>query len=318
MRQDAGRRASAAVRSLITLALALCWYSSARAQQSSAAHVSSLNDVPVTDSLAPAVKRGRGAAAGRAPTVSEASEEEEFIKPSRPTVANPAEIQKPGVLQVEYGYDGNFRSEEFRAEHTLPLSLRFAASGRLLLAFEVDSFKSETDRETRERRAGVGDARIGFQVVALKDTAAHPALAFAYQVKLPTASEQKQLGTGRFDHELRLLLSKKIGKTDLNFNAGFLADGEEGGGGWDHGGLAAFSVSREFENDFGVEAEISGMSLDAGLPRGLYALGSLNYKVNRRLRLDWGARFGLNPEAPRVGVFGGLSVGVADLYKRNK
>ena len=111
---------------------------------------------------------------------------------------------------------------------------------------------------------------------------------------------------------------KKVGKTDLNFNAGFLANGEEDGAGWDHGGLAAFSVSREFENNFGVEAEISGMSLDAGLPRGLYALGSLNYKVNRRLRFDWGARFGLNPEAPRVGVFGGLSVGVADLYKRDK
>jgi hypothetical protein len=317
MRRDARRRAGAASRSLITMALALCWHSSARAQQSYPAHVSSLNDVPVTDSLTPVVKRGRDAPR-RAPKVSEDSEEEEFIKPSRPTVANPAEIQKRGVLQVEYGYDGNFRSEEFRAEHTAPLSLRFAASGRLLLAFEVDSFKSETDRETRERRTGVGDARLGLQLVALKDDGAHPALAFAYQLKLPAASEQKQLGTGRFDHELRLLLSKKIGKTDLNFNAGFLADGEEGGGGWDHGGLAAFAASREFDNDFGAEAEISGMSLDAGLPRGLYALGSLNYKVNRRLRFDWGVRFGLNPEAPRVGVFGGLSVGVADLYKRHK
>jgi hypothetical protein len=44
----------------------------------------------------------------------QAEEEEEFIKPSRPTVANPAEFQKPGVLQVEYGYDANFRGEDFR------------------------------------------------------------------------------------------------------------------------------------------------------------------------------------------------------------
>ncbi|MBA3601313.1 MAG: hypothetical protein H0W45_08775 [Acidobacteria bacterium] len=28
-------------------------------------------------------------------------EEEKFIEPSRPNVANPAEFQKPGVLQVE-------------------------------------------------------------------------------------------------------------------------------------------------------------------------------------------------------------------------
>jgi hypothetical protein len=315
MRQDTSRLASAAGRSLITLALALCWHSSARAQQTSDARASLLNDVAVTDSLAAVSAPGKDAAAKPTPTP---SGEEDFIKPTRPTVAKPAEIQKPGVLQVEFGYDGNFRSDQFRDEHTLPLSLSFAASSRLLLAFEVDSFKSETDAETRERQSGVGDARIGFQIVALKDTEAHPALAFAYRLKLPTASEQKQLGTGRFDHELRLLMSKKIGKTDLNFNAGFLANGEADGSGWDHGGLAAFSVSRELDKDFSVQAEISGMSLDASLPRGLYALGSLNYKVNRRLRLDWGARFGLNPEAPRVGVFGGFSVGVADLYKRGK
>ncbi|MCA1640670.1 MAG: transporter [Acidobacteria bacterium] len=296
MSQDAGRRACAVGSSLITIAFALCCVPPARAQQSHPAQISSLKDVPVTDSLAAAVARVKSDAAGRAPAAPAKSgeEEEDFIKPDRPTVASPAEIQKPGVLQVEFGYDGNFRSEEFRAEHTAPLSLRFAASSRLLLAFEIDSFKSETDNETRERRAGVGDARLGFQIVALKDTEAHPALAFSYRLKLPAASERKRLGTGRFDHELLFLLSKKIGKTDFDFNAGFLADGEEGGAGWDHGGLAAFAVSREFENDFGVEAEISGMSL------------------------DWGVRFGLNPEAPRAGVFGGLSVGVADLYRRAK
>ncbi|HEX8161206.1 MAG TPA: transporter [Pyrinomonadaceae bacterium] len=317
MGQHPGRRAGAVGGSLITMALALCCLSPARAQQAQPARAGSLGDVPVTDSLA-ALDARRVVAKKRAPSASEDSEGEEFIKPDRPTVSSSAEFQKAGVLQVEYGYDGNFRSDEFQAEHTGQLALRFAASSRLLLTFDLDTFKSETDRETRERRTGVGDARLGLQAVAVKETEAHPALAFAYRLKLPTASERKGLGTGRFDHELLLLLSKKVGKTDLDFNAAFLANGEEGGGGWDHGGLAAFAASREFENGFGVEAEISGMSLDSSLPRGLYALGSLNYKVNRRLRLDWGVRFGLNPEAPRVGVFGGLSLGVADLYKRGK
>jgi hypothetical protein len=318
MNQGRRSQAGAFAGLLVAIAFTLCCLSSAQAQQSYPAHVSSLKDVPVTDSLAAASAAAEARRAAAAPAAEGESEEEEFIKPDRPTVSSSAEFQKPGVLQVEYGYDGLFRSGEFRAEHTLPLSLRFAASSLLLLTFDLDTFKSETDAETRERPTGVGDSRLGFQVVALKDTQAHPALAFAYRVKLPTASERKQLGTGRFDHEVLLLLSKKVGKTDIDFNAGFLANGEEGGAGWDHGGLAAFAVSREFENDFGVEAEISGLSLDESLPRGLYALGSLNYKVNRRLRLDWGVRFGLNPEAPRVGVFGGFSVGVADLYKRGK
>jgi hypothetical protein len=49
---------------------------------------------------------------------------------------------------------------------------------------------------------------------------------------------------------------------------------------------------------------------------GLYALGALTYKANKRLVFDAGLRFGLNSDAPRVGVFAELTVGVADLYRR--
>ena len=53
-------------------------------------------------------------------------------------------------------------------------------------------------------------------------------------------------------------------------------------------------------------------------PRGIYALGALTYKVNRRLRLDGGMRFGLNPEAPRVGVFAGFTVGAVNLRRKDR
>ncbi len=245
----------------------------------------------------------------------QSEEEEEFIKPARPTVATSAEIQKPGVLQVESGYDSNFRSEEFRAEQTLPLTLRFAASKRVLLEADLDVLKSETDEEGA-RMTGVGDTRLGFQLVALEDTEEHPALAFAYYVKLPSASREKGLGTGRVDHRLVGLLSKKFGETDMDLNVAYLNVGREDSGRRASGGQAALAFSREFENHYGFEAEVSGQSLDDAQPRGVYALGALTYKVNRRLRLDGGARFGLNPEAPRVGVFAGMSVGVADFFKK--
>lgn len=243
--------------------------------------------------------------------------EDEFIKPSRPGVAAPAEIQKPGVLQLEFGYDANFRAEEFRTQQSAPLTLRFAAARRLLLQADLDTFKSETDRDG-ERQTGVGDARLGLQVVALGDAPGRPALAFAYYVKLPAASEEKGLGTGRFDHRFAALLSKKFGQTDVDFNAALLVVGREQAPGWVRGGQAALAISREFENDFGVEAELSGQTKDDVQPRGLYALGALTYKANRRLRFDAGARFGLNPDAPRVGLFAGFAVGVADFYKRGK
>jgi len=303
-------------------ALAPC----ARAQQQfNSPAVNSLRDFPVTDILkdahattVPAAATAVSHASPAPPQQGGQAEEEEFIKPGRPGVANPAEIQKAGVLQVEYGYDADFRGRELRAEQTAPLALRFAASARLLLELDLDTFKSETDEATRGRETGVGDTRVGLQVVALKDTTHHPALAFAYYVKLPTASEEKGLGTGRYDHTLVFLLSKKVGHFDLDFNGAYLNHGREDGEGRESGGQAAFAFSREFENNFGFAGEFSGQSLDEAQPRGVYALAAATYKVNRRLQLDGGARFGLTPDAPRAGVFAGMTIGVADFFGKGK
>jgi hypothetical protein len=243
-------------------------------------------------------------------------EEEEEIKPTRPGVANPAEIPEPGVLQLEFGYDSNFRARDVRAEHSMPVTLRYSAAKRLLLHLDFDAVRSETDGQTRERATGFGDTRVGFQVVALEDGPGRPALAFAYFAKLPTADEAEGLGTGRFDHKLAGLISKKVGETDVDFNAALLVAGREDGPGWEHGGQAAVSVSRDFKNHFGFEAELSGQSLDDVQPRGLFALGALRYTKGRRVVFDAGARFGLNPEAPRFGLFAGMSVGLTRPRRR--
>ena len=281
---------------VIAFSLFLIAATAAHAQQA-------IRAIPVTDTLT-----------AQTPT-SSSPEEEEFIKPSRPGVANPAEIQQAGVLQLEVGYDVNLRSEEFHSEQTTPLTLRFAATDRLLLEASIDAVKSQTE-EAGPRMTGIGDTRLGFQVVALKDTEAHPALAFAYYVKVPTASERKALGTGRFDHKFLALISHQFGEVDMDLNGALLVVGREDADGWITGGQGALSFSGEFENGFGLQGELSGQTKDDVQPKGLYALGALTYRVNRRLIFDAGLRFGLNPDAPRVGVFTGLTVGLADLHTK--
>jgi hypothetical protein len=235
------------------------------------------------------------------------SEDENYIKPARPTISNPAEIQKAGVLQLEFGYDSNLRGSEFRWQQSVPVNLRFAANSRVLLEAEVDAVLSEKQEENGEIHTGIGDTRLGFQIVALKDSERHPALAFGYSVKIPTASEAKMLGTGRFDHRLKILLSKKISEnTDLDFNAAYLNVGREDSDRRADGGLAAVALSHEFKNT----------SLDDEQPKGVYALGALTYKINKRLRFDTGLRFGLTNDAPRVGIFGGFTVGVGNVLKK--
>ena len=283
-------------RTALLLLLALVFLTSMRARAQQLI-------VPVTDQL-PAAQ-----------VTQEEDEDEDFIVPARPGVSDPAEIQKAGVLQVEYGYDANFRAGDFRSQHSAPLSLRFAATSRLLLAANLDTVESELD-ESGVRMTGVGDASLGFQVVALKDTERHPALAFAYYVKLPTASEEKGLGTGRFDHKFITFVSKKFGSVDMDLNGALLVVGREDASGWVTGGQGALSISGEFENGFGLEGELSGQTKDDEQPKGVYALGAVTYKVNRRLSLDGGMRFGLTDDAPRFGVFAGIVVGVADLYRK--
>lgn len=262
--------------------------------------------IPITDRLPAAAQQN---------TQQQEEEDEKFIEPARPGVADPAEFQKAGVLQIEYGYDANFRAEDFRSQHSAPLSLRFAATNRLLLVANLDTFESELDK-SGERATGIGDASLGFQVVAFKDTERHPALAFAYFVKLPTASEEKGLGTGRFDHKFITLLSKKFGPVDMDLDGAVLIVGRENASGWVTGGQGALSFSGEFKNGLGLEGEISGQTKDDEQPIGLYVLGAVTYKVNRRFSLDGGVRFGLTENAPRVGVFAGMTVGVADFYHR--
>lgn len=262
--------------------------------------------VPVTDRLPAAAVQ-----------TAQQEEEEEFIQPARPGVADPAEFQKAGVLQIEYGYDANFRAKDFRTQQSAPLSLRFAATSRLLLAANLDTVESERD-ESGTRMTGIGDASIGFQVVALKDTERHPALAFAYYVKLPSASKEKRLGTGRFDHKFITLLSKKFGSVDMDLDGAALVVGREDAAGWVTGGQGALSFSGEFKNGFGLEGELSGQTKDDEQPKGVYALGAVTYKVNRRLSLDGGIRIGLTDDAPRFGVFAGATVGVADLYRKKR
>jgi hypothetical protein len=221
------------------------------------------------------------------------------------------------VLQIEFGYDSNFRAPNFRFQQAAPLNIRFAASSRLLLEAEIETVKSERREKGGETQTGVGDTQLGFQVVALKETERRPALAFAYHAKLPTASETKMLGTGRVDHRLTVLLSKKLGeKTDLDVNVAYLNVGRDDSPRRADGGLAAVSVSREFENKFGFELKLSGLSVDEPQSKGIYALGAVNYKFNKRLRFDTGMRFGLSGEAPRAGFFAGFTFGAANLFKR--
>lgn len=242
--------------------------------------------------------------------------DDNFIDPTRPTVSESATVQRPGVLQVEYGAGADFRADDYRSQVAAPLGLRFAVNARLRLDLDLDTFTSQVSSDGR-RETGVGGTQLGFKAILRDQPKEHLAFAFSYTIKLPSASVEKNLGSGRIDHSLRLIVNRTLGKTDLVFNASYLNVGRDDSDRRASGAQAVFTVTRELPHDFAVIAEVYGQSVDdpAGA-RGIYSFGAVTYKLNRRLRFDAGARVGFGSSAPRTGVFAGLTVGVADLYRR--
>ena len=251
------------------------------------------------------------------PSPTPEDDEPEFIVPARPTVSNPAEFQKPGVLQLESGYNGYYRSSDFLSQHDAPLALRFAVNRRILLELNTDSPFSIKDR-SGFRQTGAGDTQLGIQAVLQPENKTRPGIALAYYIKLPTASKEKNLGTGRVDHNFIGLFSKTIDKTTIDFNAIYLLAGRTSSNGHASSGQAAFAVTQAITKKFGIQGEISGLSRNDEQNGAMFALGVITYKIGKRVSLDTGARFGLTKDAPRFGIVAGITVGVANLYKRNR
>ena len=243
--------------------------------------------------------------------------EHDFIVPARPTFSNPAEFQRPGVLQLEYGYNANFHAPGTNVAQDTPLAMRFAASNRFLLELDSDMVISQSVPGNL-RATGFGDMQLGIQGVLEHENETLPGMALAYYIKLPTASSSKGLGTGRVDHEIVALLSKKFHQTIVDINAIYLAAGRAADRGHAYSGQGALAVSQNITRRIGLQGEISGFSRNDLQPGAIFGLGVATFQVNERLVLDSGVRFGLTQFAPRVGVVAGLTVGISNLYKNRK
>ncbi len=244
-----------------------------------------------------------------------AATEPPFIVPARPTVSNPAEFQKPGVLQLESGYNANLHASGVSSEQDTPIAIRFAASSRVLLEADIDAVISQT-ATGQEKVAGFGDCQFGIQTVLLHEHQTSPGVALAYYIKTPTASSTNGLGTGRVDHNFIALVSKTVDRTTLDLNAICFLAGRTSGKGHTLSGQGAFAVSEALTKRFGVQGEISGFSRNDEQRGAMVGLSVATYQVNERLVLDAGVRFGLTHGAPSTGFVAGMTVGVSDLYRK--
>ena len=116
-------------------------------------------------------------------------------------------------------------SESGEPGRQLPFTeLVYGISDRQELTFEIAYLSQRHEH-------GFGDAVVGTKYQFLKETETRPGIAGSFELKLPTASESKGLGTGEFDYDIRLRAQKTWGWFTAIGNAGytFLTDPEFGG-----------------------------------------------------------------------------------------
>ena len=71
-----------------------------------------------------------------------------------------------------------------------------------------------------------GDVKVYAKYLLLKEGDYRPALAAKYELKIPTTTDHKGLSTGEVDHTVKLLASKGMGKSEVDFNLGYTYIGE--------------------------------------------------------------------------------------------
>jgi hypothetical protein len=173
-------------------------------------------------------------------------------------------------------------------------------------------------RNAPHRVAGIGDTNLSAKYNFLKERehSRRPAIAFAFNLELPTGDIHRQLGSGLADVFVNGIVQKSLpSKTKLRINGGILFSGNETTGviGIKTRGTVltgGASLVREFHPKLQLGFEVTGAvtkSFELGKGQ-LQTLIGGNYLFRRNVSLDFGVIAGRYIASPRAGIQVGVSI----------
>jgi hypothetical protein len=232
--------------------------------------------------------------------------------PNRPTVANPADITQYGVLELEFGWDRLWPGQGVRQTSVGGL-LKFGMLCDVELRWNTTSFLSQTDASGTHRT--FGDNWLGPQIRFYRQTKRIPTIAFSYAIKIPSASTEDGLGSGRVDHAFTLLASKDIEKFHFDFNITQFLDGRPKASGFETNQQINLAFSHVIRGGLQLTGEFYGDTrLNRTTPGFASSLWALTYTVIPRLVIDGGFERGLTSGGPHRHAFVGATYSIANLY----
>lgn len=145
----------------------------------------------------------------------------------RPLVTDDAEPVERGRVEVEFGIELETSTQSYSL--TAPFSFGFGLTDWLEVAIKPSALYVDDQDASPRRVGGVGDlvleakARLPFRPFDLD-------LALVPSLKIPTADEERGLGTGEVDGGAVFVITKAFTETQkLHFNAGYTVTGKAPG-----------------------------------------------------------------------------------------
>ena len=230
--------------------------------------------------------------------------------PNRPTVSNPAHVTQFGVVELEYGVDRTWPQEGIRQTSGNGL-LKFGLLCDVELRWNTTSFLTQTD--ATGTHSTFGDNWLGTEIRFHRQTTWLPTMAFSYSFKIPSASPQHGLGTGRVDHEFTFGANETVARFTFDFNFTQFLIGQQSG--FDQNQQLALAFSHVIHKRLQFAGEFYGQTqLNDATPEFASSLWALTYAVNQRFVIDGGFEAGLTSGGPHRHAFVGVTYSIANLY----
>jgi len=236
----------------------------------------------------------------------------EQIEPDRPDVTNGTHIVDIGLLQIEIG--GLYtRASANERDGATPFTARLGLTDWLEVRLGTDGMLTQSISGVSVR--GMGNVQVGAKLRLWAEEGGVPVLSILPTVNLPTASPDKNLGSGSPDYTLAVLTGRDFGRhahVDVNYGIGAIGAGSDQPHFAQH--LVSVSASAAVSDNWNPYVESFWLSRNE--PSGGAVLGidaGAIYELGARCALDGGAQFGLTSDAPPFALFGGISIIVGEI-----
>jgi len=143
----------------------------------------------------------------------------------QPLETETARLLPRGAFKLESTFE--FQTSPDGLEKSAPLAVEYGLLDNLELLVEP-VFYAAISPDMGRHATGVGDLEVTLSCLFHHESPAIPALAIAAEVKIPTAHDVL-IGTGRTDYTPFIIVSKKLGRTELHANLGYTFVGQPPG-----------------------------------------------------------------------------------------